>query len=93
MNVVVSRAAIADIGSNGADTTNINRAKNLSPPHPEELREAQRLEGWGGPMVRDGPAALLTMRPITHRLLFLRHARHSGPAFGRPEHKPCARHP
>jgi hypothetical protein len=23
----------------------------------------------------------------------VRHARHLGPAFGRPEHKPCAGHP
>src|SRR5690349_7982818 len=25
----------------------------VSPPHPEERCEAPRLEGWGGPMVRD----------------------------------------
>ena len=51
-------------GVGGADYLRKEVARrDNSPPHPEEHREAMRLEGWGGRMVRDGASRLLTMRP------------------------------
>src|SRR5205807_3425998 len=51
-------------------STSFHRALFHKQPHPEEHREAMRLEGWATttvyPTLRDGPAGLLRVRLGLH---------------------------